>query len=124
MPAPATVPLGPALVNVTGVRAGDRNVFTVTLTSGGEPFDLAGLELTAQARKTSVTPEALDAVVEVVDAAAGTFTVRWPGDAVTTWLAGKASVTGVWDLQIDDGSSDPLTVAAGAFGAVMDVTRP
>src|SRR4051812_26027865 len=112
MPGPATVPLGPALVNVTGVRSGDRNVFTVTLTSGGQPFDLTGVEVTAQARKTSLTPDALDAVVEVIDAAAGKVRVRWPGEDVTTWLDGKGSVKGVWDLQLADGTSDPLTVAA------------
>jgi hypothetical protein len=34
--ATATVPLGPAVVNITGVRAGDRNLFRVSLTQAGE----------------------------------------------------------------------------------------
>ena len=119
------VPLGPATVDVTGVRAGDRNLFTVTIKSAGTPVDLTGFTVTAQARKTSIDVENLVAVVTLTDPTNGTITIRWPGDAVTTLLAGAESWAGVWDLQIDDGSADdPVTIVAGKFAAVMDVTRP
>lgn len=118
------VPLGPACVNLDGVRAGDRNLITVTLTSKGTPVNLTGYTVTAQARKKSTDLTALSAVIAVDDAVAGKISIRWPGDLVTTLLDGKATWNGVWDLQIDTAGSDPLTVAAGTFGAVMDVARP
>jgi hypothetical protein len=118
------VPLGPACVDLTGVRAGDRNLVTATITSKGAPVNLTGYTVSAQARKKSVDTAALAAVVTVDNAALGQISIRWPGDAVTTLLDGKATWNGVWDLQIDQAGSDPLTVAAGKFSAVMDVTRP
>lgn len=117
------LPLGPALLDITGVRAGDRNLITLTLTSGGTPMDLTGLTPAAQARLNPMDANALTAVTEVVDAVGGVVTVRWPGEAVRTILAGKAAWTGVWDLQIGAPGEDPVTVVAGAFAAVMDVTR-
>ena len=117
------VPLGPAAVDITGVRAGDRNLMHVTITSKGEPVDLAGATVAAQARTTALAATALDAVVDVIDAAAGQVDVRWPGDAVTAWLAGKAKQSGVWDMQVESPASDPVTVMAGTFAAEMDVTR-
>jgi hypothetical protein len=118
------VPLGPACVNITGVRANDRNMFTATLTQKGLPINLTGQTVTAQARKKSTDATALDAVVAVVDAVNGDITIRWPGADVATWLAGKAEAVGVWDLQVDNGTDDPVTVAEGSFAAKMDVTRP
>jgi hypothetical protein len=120
-----TVPLGPACVNITGVRGGDRNLMTATVTAKGQPVDLTDKTLAAQARKavTDTGTPALEAVIEVVDAPAGDITIRWPGDAVTALLAGKKSWTGVWDLQVIETGLDPLTIAAGTFAAEMDVTR-
>lgn len=118
------VPLGPACVDITGVRAGDQNLITMTLTNNGAPMDLTGLILAAQARATPLDPEALDAVIVVTDALAGEIALRWPGDEVTTMLAGQTSWKGVWDLQVGDVGNDPVTVAAGKFSAVMDITRP
>lgn len=119
-----TVPLGPACVAITGVRAGDRNLITATVTAKGQPVDLTGKTLSAQARKTAQsTATALDAVIAVVDALAGDITIRWPGDDVTALLAGKATWSGVWDLQVAEPGLDPLTIAAGPFTAEMDVTR-
>lgn len=115
-----TVPMGPAVLDLTDVRAGDRNLLHLTLLAKGNPVDLTGLELSAQARSKAVDPDpaALTAVIEVVDPVAGTFTLAWPGDDVTTVLAGKATWKGVWDLQVDD-----VTVVAGTITAAMDVTR-
>ena len=120
-----TIPLGPAVANLTGIRAGDRNLITATIISKGEPVNLTGLTPSAQARKKATDAEpAITAVIEVLDAAAGKISIRWPGDAVTAMLAGGARWDGVWDLQLDPGGEDPMTVVAGTFGAVMDVTRP
>lgn len=118
------VPLGPACVDLTGVRAGDRNLITATITSKGAPVDLTGYTVTAQARaKATDQAAALTAAITVVNATQGQIEIRWPGAAVATLLAGKATWKGVWDLQLTS-ADGPLTVAAGNFGAVMDVTRP
>lgn len=126
MAASVTVPLGPARADITGVRAGDLNEMTVTLTSGGGPLDLTGRTVMAQARAkaTDLGTAALTAVVTVVGAAVdGVVRLRWPGDDVRTLLGTKATWTGVWDLQVDNGIDDPVTVVAGSFKAEMDVTR-
>lgn len=120
-----TVPLGPAVVNLTGVRAGDRNSFTVSLTDGNDPIDLTGMDVTAQARLVATDElAAMNAVCELVDGSAGIISVAWPGEAVRILLAGAAEWVGVWDLQVRSGVADPETVAAGSLQAVMDVTRP
>jgi hypothetical protein len=125
MAACVVVPFGPACVNLTGVRANDRNLMTGTITAKGTPVDLTGFTLTSHAKKkrTDEIP-AIVAEITVTDAAAGSFSLRWPGDQVMTTLAGKASWDGEWDLQMDDSLSDPVTVVEGKFNAVMDVTRP
>lgn len=121
----ASVNLTPAPVDLLGIRAGDRNLITFTITNGGVPVNLTGKTVTAQARQTANdATAALTAVVAIVDAVAGAISVRWPGAAVATLLGSAATWTGVWDLQVATPSEDPLTVAAGTFGAVMDVTRP
>jgi hypothetical protein len=120
------VPLGPARADLMGVRAGDRNLVTVTLHRGDDPVDLTGITVTAQARKeaTDQGPPALEAEVTITDAEAGEFELRWPGEDVRTMLAGAAYWLGVWDLQLDPGGEPPYTVLEGAFEAVQDVTRP
>ena len=118
-----TIPLGPACVNLDGIRAGDRNLVTITLTNAGTPMDLTGLEVTAQARKSPTDGVSIDAVIEVTDPTAGVLTMRWPGEDVTTLMGGKPTFKGVWDLQVGSPPDDPVTVVAGAFLAVMDVTR-
>jgi hypothetical protein len=124
-PTVVTLPLGPATVNITGVRAGDRNKFTVTLLDGTNPVDLTGLEVTAQARLVATDAMvAMHAVCEVTDMAAAVITVAWPGEAVRILLAGNPTWTGVWDLQAKAPDEDPQTIAAGTLQAVMDVTRP
>jgi hypothetical protein len=119
----ATVPLGPAQVDLTGVRAGDRNAMTLTITSRGAPYNLTGKTVTAQARLNSLDTNALNAVVDITDPTGGICIVRWPGDAVTTMLAGKDTWKGVWDLQVQAAGEDAVTLVAGNFAAVMDVTR-
>jgi hypothetical protein len=120
-----TVHLGPACVDIDGVRAGDRNLVTVTLHQAGAPLDLTGLTLTSQVRKkaTDVDPPALTADVTVIDAPAGKATVRWPGDDVRTLVNGAAKWAGVWDLQVASPPDDPVTLVAGKWSAEADVTR-
>lgn len=120
----AAVDLSPARVDISGIRAGDRNLITMTLTNGGVPINLTGKTVAAQARQTATDTAMLAAVVTITDAAAGAITVRWPGPAVSTLLGTTAKWTGVWDLQVTTTGEDPLTVAAGTFTAEMDVTRP
>src|SRR4051794_35836000 len=118
-----TIPLGPAPLDITGVRAGDLNLFTFTVHRSGTPVNLTGLEVTAQARKTSISDDiALTAVIVVTDGPAGKGTMRWPGDDVRILLAGSAKWSGVWDLQVATPGEDPVTLVAGKFGAEMDVT--
>jgi hypothetical protein len=118
------VPLGPATVDLTGIRAGDQNQISCTVTTGGVPLDLTGKEVTAQARLTPTDASALDAVIEITRPTLGEFNLRWPGAAVAEMLAGKPKWQGVWDLQVSEPGQDALTLIAGKFAAVMDVTRP
>jgi hypothetical protein len=119
-----SIDLSPASLDLKGIRAGDRNLLEITLTSAGAPMDLTGLTITAQARKKPNDDTAvLDAMVDVTDAVAGKLSLRWPGEDVRTFMAGQASFNGVWDMQVQSAEDDPYTVVAGAFGAVMDVTR-
>jgi hypothetical protein len=117
------VPLGPAPLDITGVRAGDLNEFQLTIRAGGTPVPLGGLTLSATARFKATDVDGVDAVIAVVDAPNGVIKIRWPGEDVRTWMADKLKVSGVWDLQMDDGTTDPVTIVAGAFSADMDVTR-
>jgi hypothetical protein len=118
------VPLGPPCTDVTGVRAGDLNLITATIRRKGIPVNLTGLTLKAQARKTAVDATvALTAVVTVLDAANGEISIRWPGDAVRTLLAGAAKWSGVWDLEASQPGTDPSTLTEGKITCVSDVTR-
>ena len=118
------VALGPAVVDLTGIRAGDQNMLSMTVTVGGVPYDLTDKVVTAQARKTANDPVALDAVVAVTAPTAGQFTLRWPGDAVSVLLGSATTWKGVWDVQVQAAGQDALTLLAGKFTAVLDVTRP
>jgi len=120
----AVVNLTPSRVDLQGVRAGDRNLVSWTIRSGGVPVDLTGKTVEAQARLTADNEAALSAVVEVLDEVNGTGTLRWPGDELRDLLAGETKFAGVWDMQVTTPGEDPVTVAAGVFLADMDVTRP
>jgi hypothetical protein len=120
-----TVQLGPATVNLKGVRARDKNLISITISHDGVPVDLTGQMAQAQARKkaTDALP-ALTAVVDIVDPAAGKMTLAWPGDDVAALLGTSAGWVGVWDLEIGWPTGEVQTILAGTFEAVMDVTRP
>lgn len=116
--------LAPADVDIKGVRAGDRNMFTMTVKTGGKGINLTGYTVTASARTKADDPVDLDAVCTITDANKGIVEVRWPGAAVRTWLGSQLEQHGVWDLQLDDGSGgDPWTVAKGTFHAETDITH-
>lgn len=121
------LPMGPACVNITGIRAGDRNLITGHISeSPGVDYDLTGLTLTAMARKaaTDASPAVTATVTVVGDPGDGNFTIRWPGSQVRTALGTSKKWKGVWDLQASNGVDDPTTLMSGAIEFEMDVTRP
>lgn len=121
-----TLDMSPAVLNIVGVRGGDANARSMRFTVEGQPLDLTGMVVTAQARKKSVDPDppALTAVIDVIDPVAGEVIISWSGEAVSGLLAGAAKWTGVWDLQVQSGAGAlPVTLMAGAFECVSDVTR-
>jgi hypothetical protein len=119
----AELNLSPAAVDVKGIRAGDRNLFQLIVRVSGQPLNLTGYTVTAQARTKADDPEHLDAVCTITDAPAGKLDVRWPGEAVRNWLAEADELSGVWDLQLSTGSTDPWTIVSGSFHAEMDITH-
>jgi hypothetical protein len=119
------VDLSPLRLDMLGVRAGDRNTYTLHIKQDGVPMDLTGLTPRAQVR-TKATDEIhmVEAVIDVVDAVGGQLVLRWPGDDIRALVGRHASFTGVWDMQLESGGeADPWTILAGAFRADMDVTR-
>jgi len=119
-----TVNAGPEQVNITGIRAGDRNELLVTITNDGVPMDLTGGTVRAQARAKSTSPSAIDAVVSPADETKGQYLLAWPGDKVRQLLGAAETWTGVWDLEVVEAEQTiPITVATGSFQAFMDVTR-
>ena len=121
----ASLDLSPGVLDISGVRAGDRNAIRMTLTQDGTPVDLTGADIAAQARPAPAAAGALNAVIEERVDASGQFVLRWPGEEVRTLLGSAESWTGVWDLQIlRPPDTEPDTVVAGKFAATLDVTRP
>jgi hypothetical protein len=119
----AVIDVGPPKVDLLRIRAGDRNLITVTLTQNGQPFDLSGLTVEAQARLTpNDSTIAVEAVINILNAEEGQFEMRWPGDDVRTLLDNQKGWFGVWDLQVGNGF-DPQTLMAGIFTIEPDVTR-
>lgn len=117
------VSLAPAVLDLLGVRAGDRNLIVLTVMAGAVPMDLTGWDPNAQARLTVTDADAaLEAETFVVDPTSGQVEIRWDGEDVRTLLAGAASWSGVWDFQIAN-AGEVVTVCAGRFTADMDVTR-
>lgn len=118
------IDLSPAVVDIKGIRAGDRNLFQLTVRVSGQPLNLTGYTVTASARTKADDPIDLDAVCTITGATQGKVDVRWPGEAVRTWLGTHVEQQGVWDLQLADGTSaDPWTIVSGAFSASMDITH-
>ena len=122
-----TVTLGPTVVDITGVRAGDVNPVGFYLHHGPDPVDLTGAVITAQARKTATDETVvLDGTVEVDDdPTSGRFVVRWDGLAVRALLADKAT----WTRGLGR-TGGPRSIEApwppsppGSSPAEMDVTR-
>lgn len=122
----AVLDMTPAVLDIVGVRAGDSNTRSFKLSADGQPWDLTGMTVTAQARKkhTDPDPPALTAAITMTGAALGEFLLSWPGDQVTALLGAATAWAGVWDLQVRSGSDLPVTVLAGKFQCAADVTRP
>lgn len=118
------IDVGPAKLDLLRIRAGDRNAFTVRLTDSNGVVNLSDKTIEAQARLTPTdTTIAVSAVISIIDATQGLFEMRWPGEDVRTVLDSSDKWSGVWDLQMAEGSEDPQTLVAGAFTIESDVTR-
>jgi len=106
-------------------RAGDKNATTLQVLVDGEPKDLTGAVVTAQARHTATdAAPALTATVTATEEALGIYTVAWDGDAVRALLNGSASWSGVWDLNVVQfGETLATTPCGGRLDALLDVTR-
>lgn len=118
--------MGPPVIDLLGVRAGDRNVLIMDLTSDGVPWDLTGAVLSAHARQAKSDPTpALEAVVQAVDESTGKYRLSWDGEEVRTVLGTAENWSGVWDLQVvEAGQILAETVAEGKLTCELDVTRP
>ena len=119
----ADVSMGPATVNIAGIRAGDKNLFTMTIKENGQPLNLDNMDIQAQVRsKPSDVNPSLEAVIEIIDEANGKISIQFPGSEVMTLLGQNPTWAGVWDLQLlaPDGAT---TICQGTFAAVMDITR-
>jgi hypothetical protein len=118
------IDVGPVKMDLLRIRAGDRNLFTVKLTDSAGAIDITDFVIEAQARVTPTEPTvAVAATITLVDAAQGTFEMRWPGEDVRDVLAGSETWEGVWDLQVTEPGEDPHTLMAGLFTIESDVTR-
>lgn len=118
--------LGPARLDLKRVRAGDYTTVQISIKEDGNPKDTTGAVVTSHVRKTADADAiALDGIVTIVDETTGVYTVSFDGNDVRTLLGGRDSWDGVWDVQIVvQGTTFPVTLIAGSFGAEMDVTRP
>lgn len=121
----ATVCTGPDTWDWQCAYAGDDVRAAWRLLSDGDPWDLTGAALTAQAREAATTadPPALTATVTALDEPGGVVQVAWDGEAIRDLLGDAPSWTGVWDLQVVEAGGNTVTVMAGKFSARMDVTR-
>lgn len=117
--------LGPAVLNLTGIRANDKNEMILNLTEDGLPVDLSGMTIEAQARAdiTDFGEAPIIAEIEILDVLGGKLSVCWPGDQVAEVLGNDPSWKGVWDIQQTTGTDRPVTLIAGTFVATQDVTR-
>lgn len=124
------LPMGPVCIDLTGIRANDRNMAAFHSVTGATDIDLTGLTLSAMARLHAQDQgaPALTAVVNITNAAQGRYTVAWPGaDVATLLLNGVGPILktwkGVWDIQADNGVDDPQTLIFGKIACEWDVTR-
>jgi len=107
------------------VYAGDGNVEIFEFLLAGDPWNLTGAIIEAQARKTANdTVIAITATVTMVDETLGRYLIGWNGVALRALLAGQDQWVGEWDLQVlVANASLPRTFLRGRFTAVSDVTR-
>lgn len=122
----ASINLTPAKVDVSGIRAGDKNEITATLRdSSGTPIDLTEYEVRSMVRKNPLDElPAIIAVIQKLDETQGYIMIKWPGDQVSNAMSieGTTTFKGVWDLQIER-MGEVTTICEGTFQAVMDITR-
>lgn len=111
----------PATRDLTGEAAiyrGDDYSHEVTFVDeNGDAFSVVGWTFTAQYREYADAPDAIDFDIDAAQAISGVVIVTM-GKADT----GLLERDGVWDLQVDDGTTT-TTWMAGTVEVVRDVTR-
>lgn len=126
-----TIDSGPQCLNWS-VYAGDSNVEAFEFLLNGDPWNLSGAEILAEARKTASDPEiAATATITTVDLSLGQVAIGWDGEELRALLEGAVARAGepetwvgVWDLQIHpSGDALPRTVLRGTLTVTNDVTR-
>lgn len=104
--------------------AGDTAETTLQVLIEGDPAPLVGATVTAQARRTVTDPEpALTAACTITDEDDGLVLIAWDTTEMRAVLAGAASWSGVWDVQVVWPSGLVVTPAGGTLIVDLDVTR-
>lgn len=107
------------------VYAGDKNRVELEVLAGGDPVDLTGALVEAEARKAATDADAgVTATIVDIDRQVGQVAVEWDGETLRGLIGSSDRWVGVWDLQITlPGETLPTTPVGGRFTARMDVTR-
>ena len=114
----------PTTLDLLNLRGGDDESIDMKLSQDGIPLDTTGGVVTAQIRKTAISEEiAVSAQVTIEDASIGHYTILFQGADLTAALDGKASFSGVWDVQLVLAGTTS-TLLAGSANILSDVTRP
>jgi hypothetical protein len=99
---------------------GDGHVLEYEIVDGSSvALNVSAYTWTAQWRVSRSAVAKVDLEVDVSDAATGIIRVEWTA-AIMAAIGSK----GVWDLQGQLPSSDPLTPVTGKVAKTKDVTRP
>jgi hypothetical protein len=121
------IDLSPEKLDLKGVPAGDDIALVIRFKdSDGTPQDTTGATLAAQVRqsKTADEIELSASVSALTDGSDGEWSVLFSGTDTRTLIAGGASWSGVWDLEVTlAGQVNPRTVLGGRFQIESDVTR-
>lgn len=108
--------------------AGDTHSIEVTVTEGGTPIPLTGLnaEFTAKLNKSDADNaltnirKSLGSGIQFTDPDNGVLLITIDPDD-TEGL--EKDTTFVWDVQLDDGPDDVFTAASGTMTFTVDVTK-
>lgn len=110
------------MANEISVYRGDTATITVTITDADGIFDLTGYTVKLTVKDADVDTDA-NAIIGPI-----TATVSSPATGVGVFALSKTNtdVTAgkyIYDVQINDGSTDVKTVTKSTFTVVQDVTK-